>query len=154
MHKLTNDRMRWGLGAVLVGVVLTGVVLARAWDDNRAVRGLPDKPPRVLRPEQHLRILAVALSPNGALLATAEGSERFAAIPVAARSTIGAGDSMLAGIVVSLSRGLALNQAVRFGMAAGAAALLGSGTALCRVADVERLYAQMSQTQSVCGSFG
>jgi 6-phosphofructokinase 2 len=31
--------------------------------------------------------------------------------------------------------------AVRFGVAAGAAALLGSGTQLCRRDDVERLYA-------------
>ena len=89
-------------------------------------------------------IVVLSLGEEGALLATAEGSERFAAIPVAARSTIGAGDSMLAGIVLSLSRGLALNEAVRFGMAAGAAALFGTGTELCRRADVERLYAQMS----------
>ena len=77
-------------------------------------------------------IVVLSLGEEGALLATAEGSERFAAIPVQARSTVGAGDSMLAGIVLGLSRGLALREAVRFGMAAGAAALLGSGTALCR----------------------
>ena len=74
-------------------------------------------------------IVVLSLGEEGALLATAEGSERFAAIPVAARSTIGAGDSMLAGIVLGLSRGLALHEAVRFGMAAGAAALFGAGTA-------------------------
>ena len=95
-------------------------------------------------------IVVLSLGEEGALLATAEGSERFAAIPMAARGTIGAGDSKLAGIVLSLSSGLALNQAVRFGMAAGAAALLGSGTALCRRADAERLYAQMSSTQTPC----
>jgi len=49
---------------------------------------------------------------------------------------------MLAGIVLGLSRGLPLHGAVRFGMAAGAAALLGSGTQLCRRSDVERLYAE------------
>jgi len=86
-------------------------------------------------------ILVLSLGAQGALLATAEGSERFAAIPVEARSTVGAGDSMLAGIVLGLSRGLPLRDAVRFGMAAGAAALLGSGTQLCRRSDVERLYA-------------
>jgi sugar/nucleoside kinase (ribokinase family) len=37
------------------------------------------------------------------LLVTAEECERFAAIPVRARSTVGAGDSMLAGIVLGLS---------------------------------------------------
>jgi fructose-1-phosphate kinase PfkB-like protein len=83
----------------------------------------------------------LSLGAQGALLATAEGAERFAAIPVEARSTVGAGDSMLAGIVLGLSRGLPLRDAVRFGMAAGAAALLGSGTQLCRRSDVERLYA-------------
>ena len=87
-------------------------------------------------------ILVLSLGPQGALLATAEGAERFAAIPVQARSTVGAGDSMLAGIVLGLSRGLPLRDAVRFGMAAGAAALLGSGTQLCRRSDVERLYAE------------
>ena len=95
-------------------------------------------------------VVVLSLGEEGALLATAEGSERFAAIPVAVRSTIGAGDSMLAGIVLGLSRSLALNQAIRFGMVAGAAALLGSGTALCRFADVERLYAQMSATRTPC----
>jgi 6-phosphofructokinase 2 len=47
---------------------------------------------------------------------------------------------MLAGIVLALSRGLALPEAVRFGMAAGAASLLGSGTELCKRSDVETLY--------------
>ena len=76
-------------------------------------------------------------------MASAEGSERFPAIPVRAISTVGAGDSMLAGIVLDLYRGLPLREAVRFGMAAGAAALLGSGAQLCRLDDVERLYAQI-----------
>ena len=85
-------------------------------------------------------IVVLSLGEEGALLVTGEECERFAAIPVRARSTVGAGDSMLAGIVLGLSRGLTLHEAVRFGMAAGAAALLGSGTELCRRSDVERLY--------------
>jgi 6-phosphofructokinase 2 len=90
-------------------------------------------------------IVVLSLGDRGALLMTAEGAERFAAIPVEARSSVGAGDSMLAGIVLSLCRGLTLGEAVRYGMAAGAAALLGSGTELCRRSDVERLYARQSQ---------
>jgi 6-phosphofructokinase 2 len=89
------------------------------------------------------KIIVLSLGREGALLATAEECERFAAVPVEAKSTVGAGDSMLAGIVLGLSRGLALRAAVRFGMAAGAAALLGSGTELCRRSDVERLYQPM-----------
>jgi len=93
--------------------------------------------------EGRCKIVVLSLGDEGALLATADGSERFPAVPVTAQSTIGAGDSMLAGIVLGLSRGLSLHDAVRFGMAAGAAALLGFGTALCRRADVEQLYAQL-----------
>src|SRR6516165_7920923 len=85
-------------------------------------------------------IIVLSLGAEGALLVTARQCERFAAVPVEARSTVGAGDSMLAGIVLGLSRGLPLREAVRFGLAAGAAALLGSGTELCRRSDVEHLY--------------
>ena len=92
-------------------------------------------------------VIVVSLGDQGALLVTAEGPERFAAIPVEARGSVGAGDSMLAGIVVGLCRGLELGEAVRYGMAAGAAALLGFGTELCRRSDVERLYARQSQQQ-------
>lgn len=92
-------------------------------------------------------IVVLSLGAEGALLATADGCERFAAIPVEAKSSIGAGDSMLAGIVLSLSRGLALREAIRFGMAAGAAALFGAGTQLCRRAEVERLYQPISGDQ-------
>jgi len=88
-------------------------------------------------------IVVLSLGAEGALLVTAQECERFAAVPVEARSTVGAGDSMLAGVALGLSRGLPLREAVRFGLAAGAAALLGSGTELCRRTDVERLYQPM-----------
>ena len=101
-------------------------------DQERAARRLVD--------DGRCAIVVLSLGADGALLATAAGSERFAAIPVRARSTVGAGDSMLAGIVLSLSRGRSLPDAVRFGMAAGAAALLRPGTELCHRQDVERLH--------------
>lgn len=85
-------------------------------------------------------ILIVSLGAHGALLATDREVCRFAAIPVAALGSVGAGDSMVAGIVVGLARGWKLSEAVKFGMAAGAAALLRPGTELCRREDTERLY--------------
>jgi 6-phosphofructokinase 2 len=97
--------------------------------------------------EGRSEIVVVSLGNEGALLATANRIERFPAIPIEARGSIGAGDSMLAGIVLGLSRGLSLHDAVRFGMAAGAAALFGFGTELCRRTDVDHLYAQMSSAQ-------
>ena len=93
-------------------------------------------------------IVVLSLGARGALLVSQGESARVPAIPVEARSTVGAGDSMLAGILVGLTRGLPLPEAAHFGMAAGAAALLGSGTQLCRLPDVERLSAQLSSTPS------
>ena len=85
-------------------------------------------------------VLVLSLGANGALLATGQEVRRFDPIPVAATGSIGAGDSMVAGIVSALTRNFTLIDAVRFGMAAGAAALLRPGTELCAREDVERLY--------------
>ncbi len=111
---------------------LTGRQIRGAREELAAARQLVD--------EGCSEIVVLSLGTGGALLVTAEQQERFPAIAVPAKSTVGAGDSMLAGIVLSLTRGLPIREAVRFGTAAGAAALLGSGTQLCRREDVERLY--------------
>jgi len=60
---------------------------------------------------------------------------------------VGAGDSMVAGIVLALERGREPEDAVRFGVAAGAAAVMTPGTELCRRADVERIYASLSRSE-------
>jgi 6-phosphofructokinase 2 len=91
-------------------------------------------------------ICVVSLGAQGALLATAQGIKRFAAVPIERLSSVGAGDSMVAGIVLGLVRGLALTDAVKFGMAAGSATLLRPGTELCRREDAERLYREMAAT--------
>jgi 6-phosphofructokinase 2 len=54
-------------------------------------------------------------------------------------STVGAGDSTVAGLVLKLSQGGNLAEASRLAVAAGTAATLTSGTELCHKADVERL---------------
>jgi len=85
-------------------------------------------------------IAVVSLGARGAIVASKDGVQRLPAIPVSGKSAVGAGDSMLAGIIVGLTRGRSLIESVRYGIAAGAAALLGPGTQLCRLVDVERLY--------------
>jgi 6-phosphofructokinase 2 len=87
--------------------------------------------------------VVVSLGAAGALFATAAGCERLHAPSVTVRSRIGAGDSMVAGIALSLARGEALRDAVRHGVAAGTAAVMNPGTELCHIEDVERLLAQM-----------
>ena len=82
----------------------------------------------------------VSLGPAGAMLITKD--EVFHAIPPVVKrlSTVGAGDSMLAGVVLSLSKEKTLKEALQYGVACGTAATLNPGTELCKLEDVERLY--------------
>jgi 6-phosphofructokinase 2 len=92
-----------------------------------------------------VEILLVSLGAAGVLLVTADQATFMRAPTVPIRSKIGAGDSTVAGITLGLTRGLSLMQAVRFGVAAGSAAVMTPGTSLCRREDVERLYTQMER---------
>jgi 6-phosphofructokinase 2 len=89
-------------------------------------------------------VVVLSLGKEGALMASSAGIERLDAPSVPVKSKIGAGDSMVAGIVLGLDRGLALRDAFRFGVAAGAAATMTPGTELCRREDTERLYEQIA----------
>jgi 6-phosphofructokinase 2 len=84
--------------------------------------------------------IAVSLSADGALLATRAGVVRRPAIPVTAIGTVGAGDSFLAAMVLALARGAPAADALRWGLAAGAAAVTATGTARPRRATIEALH--------------
>jgi len=88
-------------------------------------------------------VLVISLGAAGALMVSEEVSEHILPPTVPIVSKVGAGDSMVAGIVLSLARGKPLRESVLFGVAAGTAAVMTPGTELCRREDVERLYAQM-----------
>jgi 6-phosphofructokinase 2 len=88
-------------------------------------------------------VVVLSLGKEGALVVSKEGSERVRAPSVPVQSKVGAGDSMVAGVVLGLARGLGLSDAVRFGVAAGAAAAMTPGTELCRREDAERLNEQV-----------
>ncbi|MOA18926.1 putative phosphofructokinase PfkB [compost metagenome] len=82
----------------------------------------------------------LSLGGEGAVLASKEGIERFPPLDVPVCSAVGAGDSMVGAIVLALSRGWKLREAVRYGIAAGSATIMRPGTELCRAEDVERLF--------------
>lgn len=94
--------------------------------------------------ESRAEVVVLSLGADGALFITAEYAEHFPALKVPIRSTVGAGDSMLGGIVFALARGAPLRDAIRYGMAAGASALMAEGTELSRREDTERLYRSMA----------
>lgn len=79
----------------------------------------------------------------GALLVTAQSCHEILPPPVTLVSKIGAGDSTVGGLVLKLAEGWPLEEAARFGVASGSAAVMTPGTELCRKEDAERIYAQM-----------
>lgn len=85
-------------------------------------------------------VVVISLGAAGALLVTGEFCQRIRAPTVPIKSKVGAGDSMVAGLTLSLARGQPLLEAVRFGVSAGAAAVMTPGTSLCRREDTERLF--------------
>ena len=88
-------------------------------------------------------VLVISLGAAGALMVSEEISEHILPPTVPIVSKVGAGDSMVAGIVLSLARGKPLRESVLFGAAAGTSAVMTPGTELCRREDAERLFKSM-----------
>ena len=88
-------------------------------------------------------VLVISLGAAGALVVSESFVEHILPPTVPIVSKVGAGDSMVAGIVLSLARGRPLRESILFGVAAGTAAVMTPGTELCRREDAERLFADM-----------
>jgi 6-phosphofructokinase 2 len=97
-------------------------------------------------------VVVLSLGAAGALYVTESSAEHVRAPMVPVRSTVGAGDAMLAGIVLRRHEGWPLDQAVRFGVAAGAASVMRPGTELCGRSDTERLFAGMASRERAASS--
>ena len=92
-------------------------------------------------------LIAVSMGPEGAWLVTAD-EKHFAAAPaVKKKSTVGAGDSMVAGITYMLQQQQPLQQVINFGVACGSAATMNEGTQLFKIEDVHKLYEQINSNK-------
>ncbi len=92
-------------------------------------------------------VLALSLGSEGALLTTPDNQYRAAGLEVRQVSSIGAGDSFVAGMVVSLQQGKETEEAFLYGMACGTAALVTEATELCHREQVAELYTRLQNTQ-------
>ncbi len=86
------------------------------------------------------QVMVVSLGKRGALLVTPELLEYIPAPLVPEKNNIGAGDSMVAGMIVSLPAGKSYKEMAEYGVACGAAATMKSGTQLCQKEDVDKIY--------------
>ena len=93
--------------------------------------------------QQGVEIVLVSMGAKGILLVS-DGQQYLAVPPnVNVESTIGAGDSSVAGFVSGLVQGKDLKQCLIYAVAAGTATTLRQGTALCQKDDFERIVPQV-----------
>lgn len=93
--------------------------------------------------EGKCEIIVISMGAEGAMLITNDVVKTIKPPSVFRKSTVGAGDSMLAGIVYYLSQEKNIVDAVEYGVACGTAATVNAGTELCNINDVENLYLEM-----------
>ena len=93
---------------------------------------------RALIEKNNIEIIVVSLGANGAMLVTKTEMHYIKPPKVDVKSTVGAGDSMVAGIVFGLSNNLNLLECLQYGIACGTATTMISGSALCEKKEVEK----------------
>lgn len=89
---------------------------------------------------QGVELVILSDGPRSAYAISAD--EVWVAIPpeIDAQSAVGAGDSMLGGVIWRLCSGASLDEALAWGVAAGAATAMTPGTELCHLKDVKLLH--------------
>lgn len=113
---------------------VTGRPLRTERDLLRAAEGLT---------RQGITIVLVSRGRQGLLVVSRTERYRTIPPPVKVRSTIGAGDSTVAGFVFKHAGGKTLEECVRYATAAGTAATLEPGTELCHLSGVQRLLSKV-----------
>jgi 6-phosphofructokinase 2 len=135
-----NLALQEGLFLVKPNIRELSQLAASTINNEKQIEDMAQKIVRQNRSE----VVVVSLGAAGALLVTMDKSQYIRPPAVPAISKVGAGDSMVAGIVLALARGKTLQDAAYFGVAAGTAAVMTPGTELCRREDTERLYKDMT----------
>ena len=101
---------------------------------------LVDDVARIIIEKGNCEVVVVSMGPAGAMLVTGDMELQIVPPVVKRKSTVGAGDSMVAGMVLSLFRGKNLIETVQYGVACGTASTMNPGTELCRREDADQLY--------------
>jgi 6-phosphofructokinase 2 len=87
----------------------------------------------------HSEILVVSMGAAGAMLITAKEHYHEPAPAIKIKSTVGAGDSMVAGLIIGMQKKVSLREVLKYGVAAGTAATVTAGSGLCTPENIEKI---------------
>jgi 6-phosphofructokinase 2 len=88
-------------------------------------------------------VIVISKGASGAMLITKDQIIESPSPIVKRRSTVGAGDSMVAGMVLGLTKNFSWLEVLQYGIASGTATTMNPGTELCKKADVNKLFAAL-----------
>ncbi|HKJ79106.1 MAG TPA: 1-phosphofructokinase family hexose kinase [Prolixibacteraceae bacterium] len=94
-------------------------------------------------------VLVVSLGAKGAMLATNDEIDYIVPPTMPVVSAVGAGDSMVGGMLVGCTNGLWYQQAAYYGVAAGTAAAMTPGSELCRKEDTDKIFDWISANNAL-----
>jgi 6-phosphofructokinase 2 len=99
--------------------------------------------------ENNCSAVVVSMGGAGAIFVSKDHAGKISVPKIDIKSTVGAGDSMVAGIVMYLSMDRVLYEAVLYGLACGSAATMNPGTELCKKEDADRLFRQIKEMNTM-----
>ncbi|MEK8178912.1 1-phosphofructokinase family hexose kinase [Flavobacterium buctense] len=99
-----------------------------------------EKAAKTLIKKGSAEIVVVSLGAEGAILVSKNQTEFVAAPKVIKKSTVGAGDSMVGGMVWALSQNKTLKEVLQWGVSCGTAATMNEGTQLFKKEDAVKLF--------------
>ncbi|MCI0708684.1 MAG: PfkB family carbohydrate kinase, partial [Chloroflexi bacterium] len=89
-------------------------------------------------------VFVISMGGSGAMLISTDDAVKMRPPVVPIRSKVGAGDSMVGGMVWALAAGYTLREALRYGIAAGSAAVMNQGTELSHKDDVLDIFPRVA----------
>lgn len=99
-----------------------------------------EKAAKKLIENKNAEIVVVSLGAEGAILVSKDETHLVKAPKVEKKSTVGAGDSMVGGMVWALSQNKTLKEVLQWGVSCGTAATMNEGTQLFKLDDAEKLF--------------
>ncbi|WP_284651115.1 1-phosphofructokinase family hexose kinase [Flavobacterium terrisoli] len=99
-----------------------------------------EKAAKTLIQKGNAEVVVVSLGAEGAILVSKDETELVTAPKVTKKSTVGAGDSMVGGMVWALSQNKTLKEVIQWGVSCGTAATMNEGTQLFKKEDAEKLF--------------
>ncbi len=92
------------------------------------------------------KYVVVSLGARGAFIASADGITYQTIPSVIAKSTIGAGDSMVAGLIYAIQNNSSAAIMLKWGVACGVAATMSEGTDLAHKVNINNIFTMLNET--------